>query len=138
AHPGEGDLETADVRARAHAGLTSVSCRPRIVVAAAVAVMMSPGATVSHHALEMYRRPSLSIAPHSGEGGSAPSPRKLRADTQTIACPIPSVATASSGHRVFGSTWRRKMRMRPIPSRRAAATYPLAYTPRARERRLRA
>src|SRR5699024_10996572 len=139
AHPGERDRQPAHPgQVSAHPGRTSVSCRPRIVVAAAVAVIPSPGATVRHHALGRKSRPSLSTAPHSGEGGSAPSPTNLSADTHAIACPTPSVATASRGQSVSGSTWRQKIRIPPRPPRRAAATYPLANTPLARERRIRA
>ncbi len=55
-----------------------------------------------HGAREMSSRPEASIKPHSGSGGCAPSPRKLRPAAASTAVETPSVATTISGGTTLG------------------------------------
>ena len=48
-------------------------------------MIAKPGNVAIHHASLMKSRPSASIAPHSGVGGCAPKPRKLRAAAHKMA-----------------------------------------------------
>src|SRR5699024_3771696 len=63
-----------------------------------------PGKAMTHGAVWSAERPSLNIAPHSGVGGCAPSPKKLNPAASKIAVPIPSVAWTMIGATQFGKT----------------------------------
>src|SRR5947209_15929996 len=64
-----------------------------------------PGKIATCGASWMYCLPSLSIAPHSGDGGRMPRPRKLRLDAVRIAVPSLSVAITNTGAIAFGRRW---------------------------------
>ena len=68
--------------------------------------MASPGKVEIHHARPSTSRPTATISPHSGVGGCAPSPRKLRPAPTEMAWPNSSVESTSSGIAMFGSTCR--------------------------------
>src|SRR5699024_740908 len=87
--------------------LLRVADRPSRVAPAAIATMARPGKTVNHQARCKYVRPFASMAPHSGDGGGVPRPRKDKADAQITAWPIPSVISASRVDSVLGMRWLR-------------------------------
>ncbi len=93
-----------------------------MLMASTVTVMASPGKVVTHQAWRRKPRPSLSIAPHSEEGGCAPTPRNDSAAPVRIAPATPSVATTMTGATMFGRMWRATMRTSPHPVVRAAST----------------
>ena len=56
-----------------------------------------PGVYVSHGASNIYFFPSESMFPHVAFGGGTPKPRKLNADSVSIADAIPIVAETRTG-----------------------------------------
>src|SRR5438128_12534470 len=74
-------------------------------------MMPAPGKKKTHHApLVKYRYESASIAPHSGVGGCAPSPRNPSAAASRIANAIESVVCTIRGGKLFGTMWRSEER----------------------------
>ena len=67
--------------------------------------------------------PSATIEPHSGVGGTAPSPRNDSPASSRIWLPKSSIASTSIGADTFGSTSRRREVNGPAPSSRPATTY---------------
>src|SRR5690606_353037 len=111
-------LDQRFVVAIRHSPLPSLwrsSARPRAVIARTVRVMATPGAATSHQALPRKLRPTESIAPHSGDGGGAPKPRKLSEAPAAMLLPMPMVARIRIGLMALGSTWRTItwLRLRP-------------------------
>ena len=119
---------------------SSVSCKlsPRRFVAITTVNMASPGNVEIHHAGPSTSRPTATISPHSGVGGCAPSPRKLRPAPTEMACPNSSVDSTSSGTAVFGSTCRSMIRTSGTPISRAASMYACSRTVSTVERTKRA
>src|SRR5262247_3979630 len=63
------------------------------------------------------------MKPHSGTGGRAPIPRKLRPEAMTMLSPIRPEAYTKIGLKMFGSTCDSKMLAVLAPLRRAASMY---------------
>jgi hypothetical protein len=81
-----------------------------------------PGKVTTHQARRMNSRASASMAPHSGVGGWAPTPRKPSAAASSTAEEKPSVAWTISGGMQFGSTVISISRKMPAPLTRLAVT----------------
>ena len=64
----------------------------------------------------------LIIAPHSGNGGWAPSPRKPRLAAPRMAIPMSMLALTMMGEVQFGRMWTKTTRRFPAPMERAAST----------------
>src|SRR5262249_7981243 len=72
---------------------TSRSASPSMLKPKTAREMAAPGQMAIHGARYMNERPEPeSIAPHEGEGGGTPKPRKESADSARIAAPRPMVA----------------------------------------------
>ena len=67
--------------------------------------MARPGEMEIHGAYCIYSLPSLIITPQSGDGGCAPSPRKLRDAQYKIIVPISREASISILDITFGNTY---------------------------------
>ena len=91
-------------------------------MASTVTVIASPGNVVTHQAWRRKLRPSLSMAPHSDDGGWAPTPRKESAAPVRMAPATPRVATTMTGDTTFGRMCRPTMRASRHPVVRAAST----------------
>ena len=97
----------------------------------------TPGKVEIHHCW-ISSRPSATMAPHSGVGGTAPSPRKLSAAVMMMALPKSIVDNTSAGASAFGRTWRSRIRRSGIPNARAAVTKSRCFRPRTWPRATRA
>ena len=84
--------------------------------------MARPGKTETHHCW-ISERPSETMAPHSGAGGTTPRPRKPRPAKVISALPTSRVTSVVRGPRVLGMIWRSTMRDGLKPMTRAASTY---------------
>src|SRR5438270_11539922 len=82
----------------------------------------SPGIVATHH-WARRSRPLLTIAPHSGVGGVAPSPRKLKPAPVAIAAPTSIVARTIILGRMLGKIVRRRIPHDVWPRAVAASTY---------------
>ena len=71
--------------------------------------MARPGNAATHHC-SISSRPSDTIEPHSGVGGTTPRPRKERPAKVMMALPTSSVTSTISGPIEFGMMWRIRMR----------------------------
>jgi len=98
--------------------------------------MARPGKMTSSRALGSSAswKPCAIKRPQEAVGSGAPKPRKLRAVSNRIAEPTPSVAATSAGESEFGSTCTSKVRSRELPSARLASTYGISRTRRASAR----
>ena len=67
--------------------------------------------------------PLVISAPSSGDGGDAPSPRKLNDAVSRMASPISSDALTSSGTQALGTICRARIPSSDRPIARAATTY---------------
>src|SRR5262245_18652918 len=63
------------------------------------------------------------MKPHSGTGGRAPMPRKLRPEAMTMLRPISPEAYTKIGLKMFGSTCDLRIYAVLVPLRRAASMY---------------
>ena len=84
--------------------------------------MARPGKVATHHWFTSSR-PSDTIDPHSGVGGTTPRPRNDRPANTRMALPRSSVTSTISGPTAFGMIWRNRMCVGPKPIAWAAATY---------------
>src|SRR6266542_1677494 len=121
-------------RDRERGSIVSRRPSPTKLQAIATVKIASPGKVEIHHCC-ISSRPSATIAPHSGVGGTAPSPRKLSAAVMMIALPKSIVISTRIGATEFGSRWRNKIVPSGVPSARAAVTksrdFKLSTCPRA-------
>ena len=62
-----------------------------------------PGRVDIHHSVLMKRRPSATIEPHAGVGGSTPKPKKLKEASIKITEPTLSVDTTTVEAKTLGS-----------------------------------
>src|SRR5690606_12695373 len=83
--------------------------------------MAKPGMVATHHWSRMKARPREIIAPHSGNGGCAPSPRKPRPAAVRMMPAISSVTRMMTEDEHSGRIWRRITRAAEAPCRRIAA-----------------
>jgi hypothetical protein len=81
----------------------------------------TPGKVAIHQYPKMNSRPWLSMAPHSGVGGWAPRPRKLRVAATRRAFPRPRVVSTMTGARTLGTTWRPMILRSAPPDARLAS-----------------
>jgi len=81
-----------------------------------------PGKVMTHHALNIIDRPMAIMAPHSGIGGWAPSPRKLKPAASKMAEPNPREAWTIMGAMQLGKTVLKRMRRFLAPTALAAKT----------------
>ena len=88
----------------------SLNASPMILIDSTVNKMARPGNVAYHEALPMYVRAVESMAPHSGDGGRAPKPRKLSPAIDMIAVAIPTVARTIIGADMLGKIWRTSIR----------------------------
>ena len=61
----------------------SLSQSPAKLKAKTTSIIATPGAVVTHQAVETYSLPSANMEPQAGVGGGMPAPRKLN-DASTI------------------------------------------------------
>src|SRR5262249_38713586 len=76
---------------------------PRKLKPSTTVKIAKPGKAATHHC-STSSRPSATIEPHSGVGGTTPSPRKERPAKVMIALPTSSVTSTTSGPIAFGMT----------------------------------
>ena len=85
-------------------------------------MIAAPGKQKTHQApLVKYLYESASIAPHSGVGGCAPSPRKPSAAASRMAKAIASVVGTINGGRLLGTIWLART-CQPLQPRPCAAS----------------
>ena len=89
---------------------------PRKLKAITTVRIARPG-NIAIHQRSNVRAPSATIAPHSGEGGLAPRPRKLSPASKRMALPSSSVASTSTGPYTFGMISTASARRFEDPSR---------------------
>ena len=77
--------------------------------------------TRTHHWSRMKRRAVAIIAPHSGEGGCAPMPRKPNEAAVRMMELMSSVTRTTRLPMHIGTMWRRMMRKELAPVSRTAA-----------------
>ena len=78
---------------------------------------------VSHGAISMNRRLSLSISPQEGVGGWVPSPRKLRPASTWMAVERKNVACTITGESTLGNMKKNMMLRSLAPTERTASMY---------------
>src|SRR5262249_23403625 len=83
-------------------------------------MVASPGNSATCGAISIALRLLASIAPHSGSGACAPSPRKLRLAAVRIEIATRRVIMTNSVALILGNTWRHRMRGLERPAARAA------------------
>ena len=86
----------------------------------------------------MTSSPSDSIFPHSGRGGSMPSPKKLRPAAEIMISPTPRVACTITGPIALGMMCLQMIRKSLVPMARADSIYSLLRMERTEERMTRA
>src|SRR5439155_11044530 len=103
-----GTTPRADPSARTSS--TSRSPSPRSWGAGPGGARARPGKRTRWGATSRKGRPSSIIAPHDGSGGGAPTPRKERLPSATIAPAMPNVACTRSIGAARGRRWRETIR----------------------------
>src|SRR6185437_4280523 len=116
------DLEQAHRRSPLRGSSTSRRPSPRKQKPRLTMTMAKPGMVATHHWLRMKERPAGIIAPHSGCGGCAPTPRKPSPAAVRMIPAMSSVTRTISEEVSSGRMWETMMWVLEAPCNCTAET----------------